>query len=73
MVFNDINNVWIFFYYDVACEYDKYKYLDRDNKVKRELREIFYLGGIEPLFTTLYKLDELKIKIENLKILNCRL
>ena len=73
MSFNDINNVWIFLYYEIASEYHKYKYLDRDNKIKRKLREIFILGGIEPLFTTLNKLEKIKIEIENLKILNCRL
>jgi hypothetical protein len=57
---------WILHYTTVKNEYDKKQNLDEDKKIKKELDKIYRLGGLVPLFTTIFSLDKVKIKIDRL-------
>ena len=57
---------WLFHYDKVIKEYNKKKTLDVDKKIEKELIKIYRLGGIEPLFTTIFSLEKVKVKIDRL-------
>ena len=62
-----LNLAWILHYYKVKNEYDKKSYLDTEKKIEKKLIEIYRLGGIIPLYSTLFSLDKVKKKIKELK------
>lgn len=58
---------WIIYYYQVKKEYDKKSHLDTEKKIEKKLIEIYRLGGIIPLYSTIFSLDKVKKKIKELK------
>lgn len=57
---------WLLYYNSVKKEYDKKKNLDVNKKIMKELNYVYRLGGIVPLFTTIFSLEKIKKKIDKL-------
>lgn len=58
---------WIIHYYKVKKEYDKKSHLDTEKIIEKKLNEIYILGGLIPLYSTIFSLDKVKKKIKELK------
>lgn len=59
-----INDGWIPYWYRENKRYKKIQHLDYQRKIKKELDNVFRLGGVIPIMFSYRKIDKIKKEID---------